>query len=66
MMIIETSDNRLFLVQPFGDEKLAHVWCGLAVKRVTGGSQPRAGAKAMMVRREASRLVDPKPVMVRP
>lgn len=57
MMIIETSDNRLFSVRDTGDVDLQHVWWGIEVKRAKGGFAPKAKARQTLVRKEATRLI---------
>ena len=56
-MIIETSDNRFFNVRETGDVNLAHVWIGIEVKKVRGAYEPKAKARATLVRKAASRIV---------
>lgn len=55
--IIETSNNELFRVRETGDANLAHVWYGVAVKRVHGAFVPKANAREILVRKAASRIV---------
>ena len=57
-MIIETSDNRFYRVRETNDPNLAHVWLGVPVKRVKGGFIERAHARAVLVRKAASRVVE--------
>lgn len=56
-MIIETSSNELYRVRETNNPALAHVWFGVAVKRVKGEFVPKAKARETMVRKEASRVV---------
>lgn len=56
-MIIETSCNTLYQVRETNNADLAHVWFGIEVKRVKGAYVPKAKAREMLVRKEASRVV---------
>jgi hypothetical protein len=38
-LLVQTSDGRLFACRDTNDPDLAHVWHGIAVKRVTAGGQ---------------------------
>lgn len=55
--IIETSAGQLFRVRETGDATTAHVWLGIAVKRAAGGFVPKVGAKEILVRKAATKLV---------
>jgi hypothetical protein len=52
-MIIETSN---YQVREAG-AGLQHVWLGVEVKRVKGGFAPKAKAREVLVRKEASHIV---------
>jgi hypothetical protein len=56
-MIIETSANELYRVRETGNPALAHVWLGIAVKRVKGEFVPKANRREELVRKAASRVV---------
>ncbi len=56
-MIIETSANELYRVRETGDANLAHVWIGIAVKRVKGEFVPKAKRREEFVRKAACRFV---------
>lgn len=58
MTIVETTDNRLFLVSETANEGLAHVWWGVPLKAVKGGFAPKAKASAQLVRKAGCRLVE--------
>ena len=68
-MIIETSDNRFYRVTETGSADLAHVWFGVAVKKVRGewvinAKRKTAGGRTVnrsfpeLVRKAASRVVE--------
>lgn len=57
-MVIETSANHFYQVRETNDANLAHVWFGLAVKRAKGAWVPKAKAREVLVRKEASRVVE--------
>ena len=63
-MIIETSDNRLFLVVDFATPGLAHVWCGQPVRRLKAGYKVTKHRVAAMVRKAGSKIVDCAPVVI--
>ena len=63
-MIIETSCNRLFLVTENTHPNLAHVWTGLAVKRVKGGFALRAKAKPLLIRKAGCQIIDSTPIVL--
>ena len=63
-MIIETSDNRLFLVVDFATPGLAHVWCGQPVRRLKVGYKVTKHRVAAMVRKAGSKIVDRAPVVI--
>lgn len=56
-MIIETTGNQFFQVRETNDPDLAHVWYGIAVKRTKAGFVPKAKAREMLVRKDATRVV---------
>jgi len=58
-MIIETTDNRFYRVRETGQDGLDHVWFGLPVKRSKGQWVEKAKARTELVRKEASRVVEP-------
>jgi hypothetical protein len=57
-MIIETSCNNFYQVRETENPNLAHVWYGVAVKRVKGEWVPKAKARTELVRKEATRIVE--------
>ena len=60
-MIIETSSNQFFQVKDAtisNGQVLDHAWLGFAVKRVKGVWVPKAGAREMLVRKAATRIVE--------
>lgn len=68
-MIIETSDNRFYRVTETGNPDLAHVWFGVAVKKIRGEwvintKRKTAGGRTVnrsfpeLVRKAASRVVE--------
>jgi hypothetical protein len=57
-MIIETSANQTFRVTETGDAGLAHVWNGVEVKKVRGAWVDKKNARSVLVRKEASRVVE--------
>ena len=57
-MIIETSDNRFYSVQPAQDPSLDHVWIGFEVKRSKGEWVAKATSRVGLVRKAASRVVE--------
>lgn len=58
LMIVETSDNRLYSVCETGDPDLAHVWFGIEVKASKrDGYVPKAKARKELVRKAASRVI---------
>jgi hypothetical protein len=63
-MIIETSDNRLFLVVDFATPGLAHVWCGHPVRRLKAGYKVTKHRVAAMVRKAGSKVVDRAPTVI--
>lgn len=58
-MIIEDSANQLYRVRDTNDPNLAHVWFGIAVKRVKGEYVPKAKARETLVRKAACRVIQP-------
>jgi hypothetical protein len=65
-MIIETSDNRFYIVTETGNPDLAHVWHGFPVKRVRGEYVVTERGKSLqyrdspeLVRKAATRIVEP-------
>lgn len=63
-MIIETSDNRLFLVTDFATPGLAHVWCGHPVRRLKVGYKVTKHTVAAMVRKAGSKIIDRAPLVI--
>lgn len=63
-MIIETSDNRLFLVTEYKAPELSHVWAAVPVKRIKGGFTLRAKAKPLLVRKAGSQIIDSTPIVL--
>jgi hypothetical protein len=57
-MIIETSDNRFYSVQPTQDPALDHVWIGFQVKRAKGEWIACKNSRVGLVRKDASRVVE--------
>lgn len=57
-MIIETSCNTFYRVRETNDENLAHVWYGVAIKRVKGQWVEKAKARTELVRKAATRVVE--------
>ena len=57
-MIIQTSAGQTFRVTETGDANLAHVWYGVAVKKVRGDWVDKANNFPHLVRKEASRVVE--------
>lgn len=55
--IVETSAGLLFQVADAGSSDLAHVFRGIAVKRVRGGFALKKGAREILVRRMGCRVV---------
>lgn len=62
--IIETSAGQLYAVSENTDPALAHVWNGIAVKRVKGGFGLKAKARFTLVRKAASRIVAERAVLI--
>jgi hypothetical protein len=56
-MIIETSANQFFRVTDHEDPALAHVWCGVPVKKVKFSWVNKANAREVLVRKAGSRVV---------
>jgi len=56
-MIIETSANQFYQVRETNNPNLAHVWFGVEVKRAKGQWVPKAKAREMLVRKEASVII---------
>lgn len=56
--IIQTSANQFFRVRDTGSADLAHVWYGVAVKRVRGEWVAKAGAREILVRKAATTVVE--------
>ena len=63
-MIIETSDNRLFLVTEYKAPELSHVWAAVPVKRIKGGFTLRGKFRLLMIRKEGSQIIDSTPLML--
>ena len=57
-MIIETSDNRFYSVQPAQDPALDHVWLGFQVKRAKGEWVALKTSRVGLVRKAATRVVE--------
>lgn len=57
-MVVETSCNNFYKVEETNNPNLAHVWFGVAVKRVKGQWVPKVKARKELVRKEASRVVE--------
>jgi len=57
-MIIETSDNRFYSVQPAQDPALDHVWLGFQVKRVKGEWTTCKNSRVGLVRKASTRVVE--------
>lgn len=57
LMIIETTDNRIYSVRETGNANLAHLWIGVEVKRSKAGFVPKARAREELVRKEGSRTI---------
>ena len=55
-MIIETSSNQFFRVAELAT--IPQAWLGVAVKRVKGEWIDKKGAKPMLVRKAATRVVE--------
>ncbi len=53
-MIVETTCNRLFLVEP-APEGVEHVWLGIELNRRT--LEPKKGAREVPVRKAGCRIV---------
>lgn len=57
-MIIETSANQFFRVTDHDAPELAHVYCGVAVKKVRGVWVNKASARECLVRKEGTKIVE--------
>ena len=57
-MIIETSANQFFRVTEHDDPALAHVYCGVAVKRVRGVWVKKANAREILVGKAGSKIIE--------
>lgn len=57
-MIIETSANQFFRVTETGDVNLSHVWNGVEVKKVKGTFVDKKNSRSVLVRKEATRVVE--------
>lgn len=55
-MIVETSSNQIFIVRESANHPQA--WIGTAAKKTKGGYVPKKGAKEVLVRKAASRIVE--------
>jgi len=59
-MIIETSANQFFRVTETNSPELSHCWLGVAVKKSRGVWVNKANAREILVRKEATRVVEPE------
>jgi hypothetical protein len=59
MIIIETSANQFFSVTDHDSADLAHVYLGMAVKKVHGVWVKKANARETLVRKEGTKIVEP-------
>jgi hypothetical protein len=57
-MIIETSCGRFYRVTSHIDADLAHLYAGVAVKKVKGQWINRAKARPEMIRKAATKVVE--------
>ena len=57
-MIIETAANQFYRVTETSDAALAHVYLGVAVKKVRGVWVNKANAREELVRKAATRVVE--------
>jgi hypothetical protein len=60
-MIIETSDNRFFRVEPTANADMDHLWHGLQVKKVRGEWVNKSPAKKphwVLVRKVATNVIE--------
>lgn len=57
LMIIETTDNRIYSVRETDNASLAHLWMGVEVKRSKAGFVPKTRAREELVRKEGSRTI---------
>ncbi|MBI1690499.1 hypothetical protein [Methylorubrum sp. DB1722] len=55
--IVQDLAGQLFQVRDTGTADLAHVFHGMAVKRVGGGFAPKKGAREILVRKLGCRVV---------
>lgn len=56
-MLVETTWNEVYDVSETGRFDLAHVWYGIAQKRVKGGYAPKKSAKITLVRKAGCRVI---------
>lgn len=57
-MIIETSANQFFRVTDHNAPELAHVYCGVAVKKVRGVWVDKANAREVLVRKATTKVIE--------
>lgn len=55
--IVQDLAGQFFQVRDTGTDDLAHVFNGMAVKRVGGGFAPKKGAREILVRKLGCRVV---------
>lgn len=55
--IVQDLAGQFFQVRDAGSADLAHVFHGMAVKRVGGGFAPKKGAREILVRKVGCRVV---------
>lgn len=55
--IVQNLAGQFFQVRDVGTDDLAHVFHGMAVKRVGGGFAPKKGAREILVRKLGCRVV---------
>jgi len=55
--IVRDSAGSLFFVRDTDNENLAHVWFGIAVKRVKGAYVSKTGAKQILVRKAGCTVI---------
>lgn len=54
-LVVETSANEFFFVRDI--DGIDHAWLGFRVKRVKGAWKAKAGARQVLVRKAATRIV---------
>ena len=55
--IIEDSANALWAVWPTNDGDLDHVWFGVRMKRSGSAFVPKAKARVVLVRKDATKII---------